>query len=151
MGNGLQDLWDYKLFSLSSLSPPFFQQNAMAAQDSLSQTVNTINTSLSRLTQNVETINNTGIAAQINSVLDTRNQRLPANFSAELRNVQTRENCSTTEMSSCVINPLPTASPGTAFEGSTPCITEDISFNAESQVSIIRYPNVPFFQVLHQL
>ena len=123
----------------------------MAVQGSLGQTVNTINTSLSRLTQNVETINNTGIAAQINSVLDTRNLGLPANFSAELRNVQTRENCSTTEMSSCVINPFPTVSPGTAIEGSTPCETEDISLNTESQVSITRHPNVPFFQVLHQL
>ena len=127
----------------------------MAAQGSLGQTVNTINTSLStslsRLTQNVETINNTGIAAQINSVLDTRNQGLPANFSAELRNIQTHENCNTTEMSNCVINPLPTVSPGMAFEGSTPCATSDISLNAESQVSIIRHPNVPLFQVLHQL
>ena len=144
-------------FSLSLLpfSSPSLQQqnqqNTMAAQDSLGQTVNTINTSLSRLTQNVESINNTGIASQINSVLDTRNLGLPANFSAELRNIQTHENCNTTEMSNCVINPLPTVSPGTAFEGSTPCLTADISLNTESQVSVIRHPNVPFFQVLHQL
>ena len=145
VGNGLQDLWDYQLLSLSlSLSPQQQnQQNAMAAQDSLGQTVNTINTSLSRLTQNVDTINNTGIASQINSGLDTRNLGLPANFSAELRNIQTHENCNTTEMSSCVINPLPTVSPGTAFEGSIPCLTEDISLNTESQVSVIRHPNVP--------
>ena len=133
----MQDLWDYKL-SLSLSLQQHNQQNAMAAQDSLGQTVNTINASVSRLTQNVDTINN--------SVLDTRNQRLPANFSAELRNIQTHKNCNTTEMSNCVINPLPTA-----IEGSTPCATADISLNAESQVSITRHPNVPFFQVLHQL
>ena len=145
MGNGLQDLWEYSLSLLSSPSSPQQQnqQNTMAAQGSLGQTVNTINTSLSRLTQNVETINNTGIAAQINSVLVTRNQGLPANFSAELRNVQTHKNCNTTQMSNCMINPLPTA-----FEGSAPCLTEDISLNTESQV---RHPNVPLFQVLHQL
>ena len=118
----------------------------MTAQGSLGQTVNTINASLSRLTQNVETINNTGIAAQINSVLDTRNQGLPANFSAELRNIQTHEDCNTTEMSNCVINPLPTVSPGTVDEGSTPCLTEDISLNAESEVSVMeiyKHPLTP--------
>ena len=96
------------------------------------QNVESTNTSLNQLAQNVQSINNTEIAAQVNSILDARTPTLPPNFSAELRSVETHRNCTTSVENSCTIQPNNV--PGLA---SAPCETTDVPLQLE--VSTIFY------------
>ena len=88
------------------------------------QNVESTNTSLNQLAQNVQSINNTEIAAQVNSILDARTPALPPNFSAELRSVETHRNCTTSVENRCTIQPRP----GLA---SSLCETTDVPLQLE--------------------
>ena len=88
------------------------------------QNVESTNTSLNQLAQNVQSINNTEIAAQVNSILNARTPALPPNFSAELRSVETHRNCTTSVENSCTIQP-------NSVVPSSPCETTDAPLHME--------------------
>jgi len=105
------------------------QQNTTASQSS-------INSTLNQLAQNVEAINSTGIAAQVEHILDTRlsGVGLPESFPANLTAVDTHYNCTTTLEENCNI-PISLGS----LTGSSPCATEDIPMNREVSVPVLKY------------
>lgn len=110
-------------------SPILQQQNTTASQSS-------VNSTLNQLAQNVEAINSTGIAAQVERILDTRlsGVGLPESFPANLTAVDTHYNCTTTLEENCNI-PISLGS----LTGSSPCATEDIPMNREVSVPVLKY------------